>query len=181
MKTINEIMDMTLELGASNSGIIDVSDIVFDAKLRDSCVANHCGKYNKNWTCPPHVGEINQLIDKAKQYSTVVVYQLIGNISDSFDWEGMQAIAKNHENLTREIFSYCKDNCGEFMLLGAGGCKYCSECCLLNDKACEFPDEAIASLEAYGIFVTNLAECSGMNYINGKNTVTYFGAILLKD
>jgi hypothetical protein len=36
----------------------------------------------------------------------------------------------------------------------------------------------VASLEAYGIFVAKLAEKAGMKYINGVNTVTYFGAVL---
>ena len=47
-------------------------------------------------------------------------------------------------------------------------------------KDCVSPDDAIASLEAHGIFVSNLAQSSDMKYINGKNTVTYFGAIFLK-
>ena len=34
------------------------------------------------------------------------------------------------------------------------------------------------SLEAYGIHVSKLAETAGMKYINGQNTVTYFGAVL---
>jgi hypothetical protein len=34
------------------------------------------------------------------------------------------------------------------------------------------------SLEAYGINVSELAKAAGMNYINGQNTVTYFGAVL---
>jgi len=181
MKTINELKNMTLKYGASNSGIIEVKDIVFDPALRKACEDNHCGKLGKNWTCPPHVGEINHLIDQTKAYCKAIVYQLIGHISDSFDWEGMQAIAKDHEDLTRKIFSYCKENCDGFMILGAGGCKYCEKCSLLEAQPCIFPDHAIASLEAHGIFVTNLAECSGMQYINGKNTVTYFGAIFLKE
>ena len=39
-------------------------------------------------------------------------------------------------------------------------------------------DRACASLEAYGVSVSQLAELSGMRYINGENTVTYFGAVL---
>ena len=38
----------------------------------------------------------------------------------------------------------------------------------------------VLELEAYGINVSKLAEVAGMNYINGKDTVTYFGAILFK-
>jgi hypothetical protein len=34
------------------------------------------------------------------------------------------------------------------------------------------------SLEAYGINVSELAKSAGMKYINGQDTVTYFGAVL---
>ena len=43
---------------------------------------------------------------------------------------------------------------------------------------CRFPQKAIPSLEAHGIHVSKLAEACGMRYINGQNTVTYFGAVL---
>lgn len=43
--------------------------------------------------------------------------------------------------------------------------------------AWRFPDRAMSSLEAYGVNVSELAVQCGMRYINGENTVTYFGAV----
>ena len=180
MKAPEDIKNMILEYGASKSGIIDVADIVFDRELRKACEVNYCGNYGKNWACPPHIGEIGQLIEKTKKFNKAIVYQIVGNIEDSFDYNGMQIIKKNHDKLTRKIFSYCKENCEKFMLLSAGDCQYCERCQLKDNKICISPDNAIASLEAHGIFVSNLAQSSDMKYINGKNTVTYFGAIFLK-
>jgi hypothetical protein len=39
----------------------------------------------------------------------------------------------------------------------------------------------MASLEAYGFNVSRLAAAADMKYINGQNTVTYFGAVLFKE
>ena len=47
-------------------------------------------------------------------------------------------------------------------------------------EPCRFPEKAIGSLEAYGVNVSLLAQTAGMRYINGQNTVTYFGAILCR-
>lgn len=47
-------------------------------------------------------------------------------------------------------------------------------------EPCRFPDRAMASLEAYGVAVSELAEACGMKYINGQSTVTYFGAFLYR-
>ena len=62
--------------------------------------------------------------------------------------------------------------------LGAGGCNICPVCARVENHPCRFPDMAISSLEAHGINVSRLAAECGMKYINGQNTVTYFGAVL---
>ena len=65
------------------------------------------------------------------------------------------------------------------LLLGAGGCRVCQCCAKVNGQACRHPEQALSSLEAYGINVSVLASMAGMKYINGANTVTFFGAVLL--
>ena len=61
--------------------------------------------------------------------------------------------------------------------LGAGGCHLCEVCAKKTGEPCRHPDRAVASLEAYGVNVSALARLCGMKYINGENTVTYFGAL----
>ncbi|HIV13348.1 MAG TPA: hypothetical protein IAA63_09455 [Candidatus Pullilachnospira stercoravium] len=53
----------------------------------------------------------------------------------------------------------------------------CSEC-TYPEAPCRFPDRSHGSIEGYGIMVSDLANQAGINYINGANTVTYFGALL---
>ena len=48
----------------------------------------------------------------------------------------------------------------------------------LDDLPCRAPEEALSSLEAYGINVYQTVKKTALKYINGQNTVTYFGAIL---
>lgn len=180
MENIEEIAKLALEFGATHTGIIDVADIELDSEFRKACEANYCGHYNKNWTCPPKVGKIDDLIEEVKTYRKAVVFQTVGKISDSYDFEGMEDVVNEHEKVVRKIFSYCKSNYKDFLVLSVGGCKYCKRCQLLDDKPCISEENAIASLEAYGIYVTSLASKSGMKYINGQNTVTYFGMILFK-
>ena len=179
MNTGKNLAALALACGADNSGVVDVKSIQFDSELRKACEANHCGHYGKNWTCPPHVGEIDELIDKAKRFKKAVVFQTINRLKDSFDFEGMEAAGEAHEQVARKILNHCKTGDNSFLLLSAGGCRYCKRCQLQDDKPCTSPENAIASLEAHGIFVTNLAAISGMNYINGQNTVTFFGAVLI--
>jgi predicted metal-binding protein len=62
--------------------------------------------------------------------------------------------------------------------LGAGGCGVCEVCAKRTGEPCRFPEKAMPSLEAYCINVSELARAAGMKYVNGQNTVTYFGAVL---
>lgn len=176
-----EALIKTIEkLGAHKAGSIEVSKIPFDKELRKSCELNYCGNYNKNWTCPPLLGEAEDLIARAKKYKTAFVYQTVSKIEDSFDYEGMVAALNRHKQVSEKITEYIKERInGGFLQLSAGGCLVCEICAAKENKPCRYPDKAVASLEAYCIYVSKLAELCKMNYINGQNTVTYFGAYLL--
>ena len=63
---------------------------------------------------------------------------------------------------------------------GPAGCRVCSVCAKVTGEPCRHPDMAMRSLETYGINVSLLAQEAGMRYINGQNTVTYFGAVFMR-
>ncbi|MBM3714098.1 MAG: DUF2284 domain-containing protein, partial [Actinobacteria bacterium] len=65
-----------------------------------------------------------------------------------------------------------------YLQLTAGECSVCQVCAQVENKPCRFPEKAISSLEAYCMNVSTLAGLCNMKYINGQNTVTYFGAFL---
>lgn len=166
-------------LGAYGAGVVPVSAIPFDREQREACKANYCGHYGKNWACPPLVGDIDALIEKAKQYETALVYQTVAPLEDSFDYEGMVAALKKHVEVSDVLSQHIRERVsGPILQLSAGGCAICERCAGIDGEPCRHPDKALASLEAYGIYVAKLASLCGLNYINGQNTVTYFGAFL---
>lgn len=168
-----------LSLGAKAVAVIDVHSISFDRAFREMCASNVCGNYGKNHMCPPNVGEIDDLIREAKTYSRALVYQTVGLLEDGYDFEGMMEAGQIHNDLVQKVRVLFDKACGKKALhLGAGGCRICPVCAGKTGEPCRFPDKAIPSLEAYGINVSELAAQCGMRYINGENTVTYFGAAL---
>lgn len=180
-KSLTEkLLEISRDTGVFKAQVVSVSDISFDESLRSYCEANVCGMYGKNHTCPPTVGDVSDLIRKAQSYGNALVFQTVCELEDSFDIEGMQTAAVRHSETAEAIKSHLKPVIGPFLQLGAGGCKVCDTCSKADDEPCRFPDRAVFSLEACGINVTNLAEISGMQYINGQNTVTYFGAFLFR-
>lgn len=174
-----KLTTLTKELGADNASVIKTTEIVLDSIFRDICASNACGMYGKCYTCPPDVGDIDTLISEVKTYKYALVYQQISKLEDSFDFEGMTDARKKHYILSQSIKKAvdAKD-LPKVLHLGAGGCGVCEVCAKRTGEPCRFPELAMASLEAYGINVSKLAASAGMKYINGQNTVTYFGAVL---
>lgn len=168
-----------LHLGARAAAVIPVDSISFDTAFRDMCASNACGNYGKSYMCPPDIGEIGDLIQEAKSYSFALVYQTVGSLEDSYDFEGMMEAGKFHNALAQSVRELFEKKLGKKALhLGAGGCRLCPVCGKKTGEPCRFPAKAMSSLEAYGINVSKLASRCGMRYINGENTVTYFGAAL---
>lgn len=174
----NQLIERFLSLGAYRAGALDVEQIPLDPMLRSYCEANICGSYGRNYACPPSVGEAETLIARVREYDRILLFQTVSTLEDSFDWEGMQAAAERHAAVCESIRSQAESVLGEALYLTAGGCTLCPECAKVREEPCRFPDRAVSSLEAYCINVSSLAPRCGMKYINGADTVTYFGAFL---
>ena len=163
--------------GAHRAAIVSQADIVYDPVFRDICASNACGMYGRCHMCPPDVGPIDELIAQAKEYPYGVLYQNVYTIEDSFDIEGMIEAKAAHSAFTRRIDAM---RAGDSLHLGAGGCGVCERCAKRDGLPCRFPEQALPSMEAYGVDVYHTAENAGMKYINGANTITYFSLLLFR-
>lgn len=168
-----------IHLGAYKASVIETKEIVLDRAFRAMCESNACGVYGKCWMCPPDVGDIDKLMAEVSEYDYALVYQTVTELEDSFDFEGMIEAKKRSYPLAQELRGVFHDLGIERVLhLGAGGCGVCETCSKRTNEPCRYPERAMPSLEAYGVNVSKLASAAGMKYINGQNTVTYFGAVL---
>jgi predicted metal-binding protein len=176
-----DIVKLCLEMGAANAEEIPVSKLTFMPELRKLCEDNVCGRFGRNYTCPPFVGGADILIEKLKAFDRVIIWQNIYPLEDSFDFEGMMDAQQKHNLQTQAIARRVNDALGRenALALAAGGCTLCEQCAAQTDEPCRNPGGALSSLEAYGINVSKIEEVSGMKYINGINTVTYFSGVFI--
>ena len=176
--TDQQWIELALYAGARDAAMIEVRDIPFDAGFRDFCKEDVCGYYGRNWMCPPYVGEIQALIDRARGYDRALVYETAGEIAYKRDKTGIREAALLHDEVAQRILEGSPP--GNLLHLSAGTCRICERCTAMDGEPCRYPDRAIPSLEAYGIHVCALAEKCGLRYSNGEATVTYFGAVLIR-
>ena len=171
-------IQIALELGAAKAAILPIEQVVTDRSFRAICERNACGSYGRSWTCPPFCGDIDELMEKVRSFKQVLWYQTVSGIEDSFDIEGMTEASHRHAWLSQKLRERLQPMIeGESLCLSAGGCRLCERCAKLDDEPCRMPDKAMTSLEACGVDVYNTTKKTELKYINGQNTVTFFGAV----
>ncbi|MCL2751856.1 MAG: DUF2284 domain-containing protein [Firmicutes bacterium] len=174
---ISELIKIALENGFAKAAACDPQKLVFLDKVRSWCEDGRCGRYGKNWACPPHCGSVDEWRNQCAAYNAGVLVETVGLLEDSFDFEGMEQAAKTHkENLARAEKA-CRPLVKELLTLGAGACIVC-ETCSCPDAPCRFPDRRHVSMEACGLLVSDVCKDCGIPYINGENTVTYVSLYL---
>lgn len=178
-KILQEIITQSQNLGIFKANIIDPKNIETDRAFRDICATNLCGMYGRCYMCPPDVGDIDVLREQLTTYDYAFIYQTVTEIEDSFDFEGMIEAKKESCSIALALRkTFLKIGISKALHLGAGGCGVCEKCAKQTGEPCHFPHLALPSLEAYGVNVSSLAKIADMNYTNGQNTVTFFGAVL---
>ena len=119
---------------------------------------------------------------QVQSFDRGLLYQTVGALEDSFDIEGMREAKARHVRVSQRLLDTLQPQLGRDTLhLTVGGCGLCAECAKQKDLPCRHPERALPSLEGYGIDVYNTARNTSLRYVNGPNTVTYFGLILFKD
>lgn len=174
----HELIEIALDAGALKATVIEGNSIVMNATFRDICKSNGCGMYGRCWMCPPDVGDIDVLMAEVRQYKHGLLYQTVADIEDSFDIEGMQEAGKRHVLVSQRLEAFLMLQLDKHLHLSCGGCRVCERCAKLDGLPCRDPERAMPSMEGYGIDVYNTCKPTDLKYINGQNTVTYFGIVL---
>ena len=176
------LAELALQSGADSAVAFDADVVSLNAAFRDACRSNACGNYGQCYMCPPDVGDILTLMDAVRAYPRAVLYQTVHALEDSFDYEGMAEAGARHAAVSQRLEQRLRaQNIGPHLHLSAGGCKVCDQCAKRDALPCRHPDLAMPGMESYGVDVARTAKAAGLPYINGQNTVTYFGMVLLTE
>ena len=65
----------------------------------------------------------------------------------------------------------------EYLPLTAGTCTLCHTC-TYPDRPCRHPKQRLSSMEAYGLFVSDVCVRSNLAYNYGPRTLTYTACVL---
>ena len=167
------------EIGFEDACMLNMEALKPMKEVREMCSANRCRAYGKSWACPPGCGSIEQCESRIKGYDSGVLVQTTGILDDVFDGEGMEKAMQLHRRRFEELARQARSLVGDCLPLSAGTCTRC-EVCTYPDSPCRFPDEALSSMEAFGLLVSQVCSDSGMTYYKGEKTITYTSCLLFK-
>jgi predicted metal-binding protein len=169
-------MDSALSLGFSHAYPLDPARLTALPAVRDMCAADKCHAYGKNWTCPPHIGTLEKCQAEMHSYRHGILLQTVGHLKDTFDAETYMETEAQHNRMFREFSRLLRQAYPQALCLGAGGCRICGKCAW--PEPCRFPEQALSSMEGYGLFVTQVCRDCGAQYHHGEKTVTYSACVL---
>lgn len=175
----NTVLNLSKEVGFSNSSIFQASILKFRNEVRDMCAANKCNNYGHCWTCPPGCGTLDELELRTSNYSWGILVQTTGILEDSFDIENMLETEAIHKNKFYNFIETIKKIAPNCLPMATGACELCSEC-TYPDTPCRRPNESFPSMEAYGLVVSDTCTAANLKYYYGPNTITYSSCILIQ-
>ena len=180
VSTSSEIRELALKTGFFEAGCVNIKTLQYYPEVRAICEKNTCRNYGTSWACPPAVGTAEECRERVEQYQKMLLFSKKYELEDSFDLEGMLAGMQDFKHTVDAFHKAVEPVLPRFLLLSNEGCGRCKTC-TYPDAPCRFPKMLHHSLEGYGFIVSELAAEAGVHYINGTNTVTFFGAILFDE
>ena len=163
-------------IGFDAAVTLDPQTLVAREDIRAMCAEDKCGAYNKNWTCPPVVGLVEECQKKMRQYKRGILLQTIGHMSKAVDSKCYRETEQRHMHNFHAFAEAIRKEYPDALCLGAGGCRVCKQCSY--PEPCRFPKKAVSSMEGYGLFVTQVCRDAGVPYHYGEKTITYTACVL---
>ena len=157
-----ELTRIAWEAGSSACAPLHIRTLRCKSEVRDMCAGNSCGQYGRRWSCPPGCGTLEECLERINGYSQGILIQTIGELEDSFDAEAMAEAERRHKESLAKMLKLLR-------------CRQCS----YPDAPCRFPGEAVSSMEAYGLLVSQVCRDNHLDYYYGSDKIAYTGCFLL--
>ena len=166
--------------GFQDSGTVKTPALRFHKEVRDTCEGNRCRGYGSSWACPPAVGSLEECRERVLGFEKLQLFSKAYLLSDSMDFSNMGSAMRDFKECAWALGRVLRPRLSKLLILSNEGCGRC-KACTWPEEACRFPEELQPSIEGFGFIVSELAKQAGIPYMNGKNTVTFFGGVLYNE
>ncbi len=176
---MSDIVKLAKQLGIQTCFEFSPTLLVPGERIRAYCLENKCGSYGNNYMCPPHIGTLEEIRTRLKNYERGVLLQYSKDIDVRADRKGVIRTKLDFHRKILEMEGLLKKGrTGEVWGLIGGNCGLCRTCRIQVDKPCRHPDKARPSLEAIGVDVLGLLDKLGLDNKFHEDKITWTGCVL---
>ena len=172
-----QVQEIITDAGFPSSGVIETKDIRCHEDVREMCEKNVCRAYGRTWACPPATGTLEQCRARIAGYDKMLLFSRAYLLDGDMDFEGVKEAMKDFKRRVRELDGSLGPVLPERLTLSNESCDICADCSY-PDAPCRCPKDMHPAIEGFGLNISELAGLSGIKYLNGRSTVTFFGAVL---
>lgn len=177
MPELEPLLRLARACGHTAAVPLEPATLRFLPQVREMCRADRCLSYGRNWTCPPACGPVEAFAARAAACRQGMLVQTVGSLADSFDWNGMQAAEALHKRAFSALLARLREQDIPFFALGAGACTLCKTC-TYPGAPCRFPERAVPSMEAAGLWVSDVCEKNALRYDYSPGGAAFTSCVL---
>ncbi|MDD4859799.1 MAG: DUF2284 domain-containing protein [Dehalococcoidales bacterium] len=172
-------IERALARGISMAQPFDIKLLVPQARVRGYCGDDKCGNYNRNYSCPPFVGTLEEIGERLSKFQNGILLQYA---KPAVIEKGNRELEKTkldfHLKLL-ELEDFLKAN-GAAQVWGmpGGSCSLCRTCRATESKPCRHPEKVRNSMEAAGIDVLGLLAKLKLDNQFHPDRITWTGCVL---
>lgn len=108
-----------------------------------------------------------------------MIFSSVADVIDYSDVKQMLKTKSEHEQITKKIEKFLRENGVSCYTLSTDSCSHCEKC-TYPKKSCAHPEIMHPCIESHGIVVTNILEQHQMDYFMGENMVLWFSIIFME-
>ena len=174
---MEDVLRMARDIGFDHRGVLDPATLELRTEVREMCSADRCQNYGKSWTCPPACSSLEEGAAEISKYNSGILVQTTAFTEDDFDYETMQQAGELQQERIAKMLVLLRKSFPQLLALGSGGCRLCAECTYPN-APCRNPELAVPSMEAYGLWVSDVCKRNELPYNYGPGSITYTACFL---
>lgn len=173
------LIELAKEIGFEQVNECPIEAMIPMDAVRDMCAADKCRMYGKTWSCPPALPALEEYAEIFKDYSYGILVQTVCELEDDFDIETMEEGSEAQKERFSEFAAKAKELQPDCFPMSSGTCTICEKC-TYPDAPCRFPETLYPSMEACGLWVSDVCNRSNVKYYYGPGTLAYTAVILFK-
>ena len=174
---MTDFLSLAAEGGFSHCAPLCMAAAVPRREVRGMCAADRCGKWGRCWSCPPACGTLEQAASRIARFDRGILVQSTAELADEFDYQGIMRLTEEHKRRFADFARQARLVYPDCLPLTAGTCMLCRTC-TYPDRPCRYPNRRLSSMEAYGLFVSDVCTKSGLSYNYGPRTLTFTSCVL---